>query len=330
MNSYNDTANYNNRAFDFGFWSSAAPKIAVFGAIEDEKVLKTEYPYNGTYIDTIKKNFDPIDFAIIEEIGRSKYLTSLHIYQFVRLRGLAVSRGGVRNRINKMLKLRLLIEYTLRPENLVHGIKAYGLDTKGKKIALDCKVLFNRGNMVLSEHQKEHFGRYDTAEDIKRILVGNMIVLGLLMNGANLRRFGIMETMRVDQALPITNKCIIRTASNVQLGDESHLLYEVVRNTQASMESLANKVDRYYQVVSSRQYKENNYYGYTSVPQLILCGENYEHNLKIDKYLRDTGLYSEEDTLLYTEDLLYVQATLKNLYVLDENGNRAWYSIPAK
>ena len=52
--------------------------------------------------------------------------------------------------------------------------------------------------------------------------------------------------------------------------------------------------------------------------------------MSIDKYLREVGLYSEKDTIMYTDDLLYVQATLKNLYVLDETGNRTWYALPTQ
>ena len=73
------------------------------------------------------------------------------------------------------------------------------------------------------------FRSFDTAEDMKRILVGNMIILADLMNGVALDRFGIMETMRLAQKLPVMDGCILRTAANIQLDEESILLYEVVR-----------------------------------------------------------------------------------------------------
>lgn len=49
--------------------------------------------------------------------------------------------------------------------------------------------------------------------------------------------------------------------------------------------------------------------------------------VKIDQYLRSRGLISETDSLLYTEDLFYVQQTL---YELDEEGYCTWYSLPAR
>ena len=139
-----------------------------------------------------------------------------------------------------------------------------------------------------------------------------------------------METMRPSQELPITDGCIIRTAANIQLDEESILLYEVVRSTPHAMRRLADKLSRYYTLINDSRYCEDNYYGYTAVPQLVICGEGYEHCVKIDQYLRSRGLISETDSLLYTEDLFYVQQTLQTLYELDEAGNRTWYSLPER
>lgn len=157
-----------------------------------------------------------------------------------------------------------------------------------------------------------------------------MISLAGLMNGVACKRFGIMETMRPVQELPLTDGCIIRTAANIQLDEESILLYEVVRSTPHAMRKLADKVNRYYTLINDSRYRENNYYGHEAVPQLVICGENYEHCVKIDRFLRSRGLISETDSLLYTEDLFYVRQTLQNLYELDEAGNRTWYSLPER
>ena len=203
------------------------------------------------------------------------------------------------------------------------------MDVKAIPIANECKVIFNRGNRIISEYKKQTENLYDTAEGIKRVVVGNMIILGLLMNGVKMKRFGILETMRIKGSTDAKN-VIIRTASNVHIDDESHILYEVIGNTPDALDNPADKVSRYYKIVNDEDYTENNYYGYKTVPQLVICGETYEHNLRIDKYLREVGLYSEKDTIMYTEDLLYVQATLKNLYVLDDTGNRTWYALPTQ
>lgn len=126
------------------------------------------------------------------------------------------------------------------------GLKVYDLDYKSFQIARHRGVLFHKGNRYRSNTKKQELDEFDTPEDIKRILVGNMIALANLMNGVDCQRFGIMETMRPVQELPITDGCIIRTAANVQLDEESILLYEVVRSTSHEMRKLADKVSRYY------------------------------------------------------------------------------------
>ena len=327
---FNDTMNYSNRAFDFGFRADHIPDIPVYAAREGEEVFMTVLPFNGAPVEEIEESFDAVDYAMVEELGRSKYLSSLQIYQFVGLRGFAVQRHGVRNRLNKMMKLRVIREYELKTPDAERGLKVYDLDYKGFQIARHRGVLFHKGNRYLSNTKKQELDAFDTAEDIKRILVGNMISLASLMNGVACERFGIMETMRPAQELPITDGRIIRTAANIQLDEESILLYEVVRSTPHAMRKLADKVNRYYTLINDSRYREDNYYGHEAVPQLVICGENYEHCVKIDRFLRSRGLISETDSLLYTEDLFYVRQTLQNLYELDEAGNRTWYSLPER
>ena len=241
---FNDTVNYSNRAFDYGFRADHVPEKPVYAAHDGEDVFMTILPFNNTPVEEIEASFDAVDFAVVEEIGRSKYLSSLQIYQFVSLRGLTVMRQGIRNRLNKMMKLRVIREYELKTPDATAGLKVYDLDFKGFRIARDRGVLFHKGNRYLSYTKKQELDAFDTAEDIKRILVGNMISLAGLMNGVACERFGIMETMRPAQELPITDGCIIRTAVNIQLDEESILLYEVVRSTPHRMERRAAFIAR--------------------------------------------------------------------------------------
>ena len=225
MGKFNDIVNYSNRAFDYGFRADHIPDIPVYAVREGEEVFMTVLPFNGVPVEEIEESFDAVDFAVVEELGRSKYLSSLQIYQFVGLRGLCVQRKGVRNRLNKMMKLRVIREHELKTPGAERGLKIYDLDYKGFQIARQRGVLFHMGNRYLSNTKKQELDAFDTAEDIKRILVGNMISLACLMNGVVCERFGIMETMRPAQELPITDGCIIRTAANIQLDEESILLY---------------------------------------------------------------------------------------------------------
>ena len=74
---------------------------------------------------------------------------------------------------------------------------------------------------------------------------------------------------------------MIRTAATVQIDDTSVLAYEVVRDTQDSYEKLMSKIERYYNLIHNETYLNSNYHGDASYPQMIICGESRDHNIKI-------------------------------------------------
>ena len=92
----------------------------------EESAYKTECETTKDYED-VRKMMDETDLAMIAETARSGYLTSLQVYQFCKLRGLAVSRQGIRNRLNKLVKYEVLREYTLKIDDFQDGIRYYDL-----------------------------------------------------------------------------------------------------------------------------------------------------------------------------------------------------------
>lgn len=329
---YNKAVNYASTAFDYGFKQNRVIETAIYASQENETIVPTIMPFDPMPVEKITALFDDVDYAIVEEIGRSKYLSSLQIYQYVNLRGFSVSREIIRKRLNKMMRHKLIREYAIRKEGTVHNLKLYDLDYKGFFIARNRGVIFHKGNQYLSYRKKQVTNQFDTPEDVKRILVGNMIVLGHLMNGVSMERFGLMETIRPTRYQDNVEGSIIRTAANVTLDRESILLYEVVRSTPESLERLEDKVARYYHLIHDERYLNADLYGSQerTIPQLVLCGESYEHCVRIEQHLRSKGLICEEDTLLYTEDLLHLQRTTQTLYALDAEGRRSWYCLPTE
>lgn len=326
---YNNPMYYDNAFADMGINRDALPENAIFATHDGEEIYATVMPYNSTPEEKIFSMLDDVDIAIVAEVGRSKYLTSLQIYQYIVLRGFHIKRAGIRNRLNKLMKCRMLREYEMKSSDVVRGIRFYELDFRGFQLALKSDVAFHMGNRFLSNRKKGELGFVECPEDVKRILTGNMIVLGLLMNNANINEFHIMETERPIQEMPITDGSIIRTAASVKI-DEDVILYEVVRTSPHSMRKLADKVSRYYTLLQNKSYLKNNVHGYSSLPQLVICAESLEHARKIDTYLRERGLWREEDTILYTHDLLHLRHSLRTLYELNEDGTLCWYSMPSK
>lgn len=305
------------------------PGEPVFAVQPNEWISHTHQYYDGTPLDEIVRQLDEVDAAVLEEIGRSKHLTSLQIYQFLSLRGYTTKRPNLRKRLLRLMKVRLIQENELHRSGSDRGIKYYELEWKGYLFVKERGISFHMGNRFLPYSKKVEIGAIDTVTDVKRILVGNQIVIGMLMNRARIQRFGIMETFCVDNTDLAEKGCIIRTAANIKIDEDSILAYEVVRDTPESYAKVADKVSRYYTLLDQHEYLNANHHGDIAFPQLVLCGENLAHNRKISRFLVEQGLHRPEDPILFTEDLLNIKDSLHSLYEI-KGETLVWYQIPGK
>ena len=305
------------------------PKEPVFAAWEGETIVHTSQPFHSISQEKTVEMMDDIDKAIVKEVARSKYLTSLQIFEFLSMRGFQIKRDKLRKKILKLMKYRMIQEYIILKSRAERGLHYYELDIKGYFFAREQGVEFHIGNRYLSFHKKMEKDIIITPTDVKRVLTGNQIVLGMLLNGAKMKRFGIMETFVPEREERIADGCIMRTAANIKIDEDSVLAYEVVRDTLESYPKLADKVERYYTLLNTKDYLVQNRHKDTALPQLVICGENLEHNKKIFQFLREKGLLRENDPILFTEDLLNIKHSLKSLYEITEEG-LCWYGIPKR
>jgi len=305
------------------------PAKPAFTIYPNERIVHTFQCYDGTSLCELVKYIDDVDAAIIEEIGRSKYLTSLQIYQLVRLRGYFIKRPCLRKKILRLMKYRLIQENEILRDGSEKGLKHYELDVKGYGFVKYRGVPFHMGNRYLSYSRKIELGILDSVCDVKRVLTGNQIVIGMLMNNAKLQRFGIMETFCVENPDRIKSGCIIRTAANIKIDDGSVLAYEVVRDTAENYSRILDKVERYYSLLDEQEYLDSNHHGDVAFPQLVICGESLAHNKRIASFLIKQGLWRVKDPILFTEDLLNIKDSLNSLYEI-RGEEIAWYHIPCR
>lgn len=299
----------------------------VFSVKENEYIEHTFVGRNELSVEDLGSRMDETDMMIIEEIARSKYLTSLQVYEFVSLRGGDVNRNFLRKRLNKLVRFRFVQENTIKMQGAIKGVRYYELDFKGYHCALSHGVQFNKGNAYFSFAMKIERNIEDTPMDVKRVLVGNQIILGLLMCRADIDRFGIMETFRIDTDLPEEDGRIFRTAATVRISRKSVLAYEVVRDSPEAYNKLVDKIDRYLKTRDSMAYIENNHHGDAACPQFIICGESLEHNRKLSAYLKKEGFGNIDEDILYTDDLLAINEPLLSIYRLEENGVISRYRL---
>lgn len=330
---FNDPRNYSTLADDLE--NLPVSEHAIYAIEQDEVIEHTPGTYVSRTREDIYDMLDVIDEAMIAEVARSKYLTSLQIYEYLCLRGYDVHRKKINSRIKKLMRYRLIQENTLCKPLTTHGIHYYEMDINGVQLANRLGVAFHKGNWYYPYSKKVEMDiPMDTARDVKRVLTANQIVLGYLMSGARMERFGIRETFRGDDVWccgeDLTGSMIMRTSASVWIDNESILAIDVVRDTEEDCRKIADKVRRWHNILHSEDYLENNYYGDKEYPQLVICGESLEHNLRIAAYLKEQGLWNEEDTILFTEDLLNQRNSLQSLYEITEDGDRVWYSLPRR
>ena len=320
---FNNAENYSNVNADRGYDVNRIKDTVAFAIQDNEEVYEITPPSGYVPFDVIHSMLDEIDSAMIAENGKSTYLTSLQHYQLLGLRGFSVKRQGVNNRLEKLVKHHLLRSFEIRREGSSNGIRFYAITGLALKLALEQGVIFHMGNRVQRDDIPD-------AETVKRKLVANMAALGLMFSCADMEGFAFNETVRPVQEQPITNNCILRTPGMFWLDDESVFLLEVIRSTPHAFRKLTDKVQRYYALVNNEDYLKSNVHGHKAMPQLVICAESMEHARKADAYLRSRGLWSSEDTLLYTHDLVFMKDTLRVFYELNEEGMPIWYSVPSR
>ena len=307
----------------------AVPETPIFAAREDEHIEHSCVQYCMTSLDELHELLDIVDYAIVEAVAVSKYLNSLQIFEYITLRGYDTDRSKLRKRIIKLMKHRVIQENEMVSTGAERGLKYYELDYFGHQIALEQGVNFHMGNRYMSFSMRKEKGMpNDTACDVKRILVGNQIILNLLMSNTQMQRFGVMETMRATDLEQAGGSCMIRTAATVKIDNTSVLAYEVVRDTPDSYEKLISKLERYYNLIHNETYLDSNYHGDASYPQMIICGESRDHNIRIAEYLRAKGMWSDENKILFTEDLLNMKRSLVSIYALADDNTQNWYTLP--
>lgn len=307
------------------------PTEPVFAVKSGERIVRSPAGFRAFSSEELSTSLDEIDRAILESVALSKYLTSLQIFEYISLRGYDVNRPRLRRRVLKLMKFRVIQEKEMVIPGAERGIKFYELDYFGYLLARESGIVFHMGNRYVSYSKRFEAGMPDvTPYDVKRILAGNQIVIGLLLSNAKMERFGIMETMRVCNQEQAEDGCMIRTAANIRIDHNATLAYEVVRDTPEAYEKLKNKVERYYCLVNNIEYLKNNYHGDSVYPQLIVCGETYAHNMKIASFLKECGMWRKQNSILFTEDLLNIKNSLTSIYGLNDDNSQCWYSLPCR
>ena len=270
------------------------------------------------------RTLDNIDREIICIAALAKYVIPYQIYTYLKLKGADISRNSLNERLQKLAQKGILFIRDVRGLGEQVRVRVYMVTRLGEKIAGIHGIFFHKGNKA------SYYDSNIEAADVKKYLMGNQIIINLLLNNASMIRFGIAETVRIESEYVETGDCIFRPTVEVWIDDDSVLAFEVACDMPEKYIKLADKVRRYYLCMDREDYLLANFHADLAYPQLVICGENFEHNKKIVKFLNENALWREEHPILFTENHLHVNGTLTTIYTIDADGKQQWFGIPAK
>lgn len=265
---------------------------------------------------------DDMDRAIICMIALTKYVIPYQVYTYLKMKGCDITRNNLNRRLLKLAQKGILYVRDVRAAGEQIRVRVYMVTRLGEKIAEIHGIYFHKGNKAL------YYDSYIEASDVKKYLMGNQIIINLLLNNASMIRFGIAETVRIESEYVETGDCIFRPTIEVWIDDDSVLAFEVACDMPEKYIKLADKVRRYYLCMERDDYLFANFHADLAYPQLVICGENFEHNKKIVKFLKDCELWREEHPILFTENHLHVNGTLTTIYSIDDADRQQWFGIP--
>lgn len=319
-----------------------------FAARPEETIIHTFPRCRHMTEEKLQDILGDADHVILEATAFARSLTLYQLYQYVNLRGTDLSMGQLKRRVQRLLRLRVLQENRIAGPQGSCGCELpyYKIDYWGWRLARRAGMVFHRGNQYLSYTRRRELGmpEEELPSDVKRILMGNQILLGLLQRNVKMKRFSVMETFRMngrrEEWKEEWKSSIIRTTVNVTFHRKAIYAYEVIRDTKGeeggepdALEVLCGKVERWYALLDTPEYLRENARGDLSFPQLVLCGESAAHCRRMADCLRGSGLLREETPVLFTEDSLYFGNTGEEqagptTYELNERNEKIWRPLP--
>lgn len=290
-----------------------------FAVVEGEQVYASKSC--GDYPSTMEEvDIDELDREIICRVAASKYLTSGQAYLFMKMSGLEVNRQSVRDRLDKLVSIRILKRYDVEKPWSKNGLHAYAVDFLGNQIAYESGVSLHKGIRYMSyKNRKEKGLRIDGPIDLRNTVVANQILLGLLYLDVPMQDFGLLETIAVASGLQEDHGAIIRASLSVKLQDGERYLFEAVRDDDDSLRMMVEKASRYEKILSSGRYVSHNWNQDEMLPRLVICGETADHNERIFRALKESGFPVWEHQILFTEDLLWYGSSEDVVYGYDES-----------
>jgi len=253
-----------------------------------------------------------IHFEILNLVNEFEFITSRQLCQLLEIKGIEYkSQDKLNNKLDQMVKSKILTRYYFNSENVKGIYKIYCLEKMGKYL-------------LTSREQECKWQQTDNTKPIgmiKKRLAGNQAII------AYMRKVKAFDSYTAKPSLNAKSlgKVFKTTGGSVKLtksGKSIEFLFEVVRREEDWQKKLIDKMKLYADFYRNFVPGDS---GFSMPPQLIFICEDDKHMAETFKEIVTNKLEIPEIKLMYTTDLKQNKESLSDTlteFVLDEKTNK--------
>ncbi len=252
-----------------------------------------------------------IHFAILEIVNDFEFITSRQIYQLLELKGIdPQTQDKLNNKLESLVKSKILTRYYFTSDEGKGVYRIYCLEKMGK-------YLLNSKEIECKWQQSDNT---KPVAMIKKRLVGNQILIAYKKKVKAFDSYTIKPVINAKQSGKTfkTNGGVKLTKANKSID----FIFEVVRREDDWQKKLVDKMKLYKDFYENYVMGDS---GYSSMPQLIIVGEDEKHLAEIFKEIVTSQVEISKISLLFTTDLRQNADDLSQSLIqfkLDENTNK--------
>lgn len=230
-----------------------------------------------------------IHFAILEIVNEFEFITSRQIYQLLELKGIdPQSQDKLNNKLESLVKSKILTRYYFTSDEGKGVYRIYCLEKMGKHLLTSKEI----------ECRWQQSDNTKPVAMIKKRLAGNQILIAYKTKVKAFNGYTIKPVITAKQQAKTikANGGVKLTKSNKSID----FIFEVVRREDDWQKKFTDKMKLYADFYENYVMGDS---GYSSLPQLILVGEDDKHLAEMFKEIVTSGISISKITLLFTTDL---------------------------
>ncbi|MBP3801180.1 MAG: replication-relaxation family protein [Clostridia bacterium] len=252
-----------------------------------------------------------IHFAILEIVNEFEFITSRQIYQLLELKGIdPQSQDKLNNKLESLVKSKILTRYYFTSDEGKGVYRIYCLEKMGKHLLSSKEI----------ECKWQQSDNTKPVAMIKKRLAGNQLIIAYKTKVKAFDSYIVKPVITAKQQGKTikANGGVKLTKANKSID----FIFEVVRREDDWAKKFVDKMKLYSDFYENYIMGDS---GYSSMPQLILVGEDEKHLAEMFKEIVKSGIQISKISLLFTTDLRQNGEDLTNSLVqfkLDSNTNK--------